>query len=257
MPKKANSKKSHNTRAIRLNKYKKISDVTKGKILAYWEDGKSQVKISHIIGVARATVGNIIRKNNQTGDVKRKVGSGRKRKTTKREDNIIVRTSKQDPFKSATQISEIISTENNINVSHDTVNRRLIEAGLPSYVARKKPFISDVNIDKRLQWCINHQYWTVHDWKRVLWCDESPFTLSYHGRTFVRRPKGKAYDKKYLKPTFKYGGGKIQVWGSFAANGVGDLYRINGTMVCVFLYVWKTLMLFNNLVFFFFFLIVF
>ena len=124
-----------------------------------------------------------------------------------------------------------------ISISRWTVDRRLSESGLDSYVARKKPFISDKNIKTRLDWCVTYQHWTVDDWKRVLWCDEAPFTLSYHGRVFVRRPKGKAYDKRYIKPTFKHGGGKIQLWGCYSANGVGDLYRIEGTLVCFILFI--------------------
>jgi hypothetical protein len=94
-----------------------------------------------------------------------------------------------------------VKLDYDVDVSHDTVNRRLNEAGLSSYVAKKKPFISDNNIKLRLQWCKDHENWTVDDWKSVLWCDESSFTLTYTGRQYVRRPKGQSYNKKYLRPT--------------------------------------------------------
>jgi transposase len=236
MPKQVILRKKRNTCRNRSIRYKKSSTLTKGKIIAYWEDGKSQREIARVVGLTQSTVSSIIKVYKQTGDIKRRVGSGRVRKTSKRDDNVIVKISKQNPFMSARQISENVASDYNLNVSHDTVDRRLKEAGLPAFVARKKPFISNDNIAIRLQWCIDRKNWTVEQWKRVLWCDESPFTLSYHGRTFVRRPIGKAYDKKYVIPTFKHGGGKIQVWGCFSANGVGDLYRIIGTMVCVFVY---------------------
>lgn len=132
------------------------------------------------------------------------------------------------------EISRNMLLDHNVRICQRTVDHRLSETGLDSYVARKKPFISENNKKKRLEWCLTHKDWTVDDWKNVLWSDESSFTLSYHGRTFVRRPKERAYDPKYLKPTFKHGGGKIQVWGCFSAAGVGDLHRIYGIMVGVF-----------------------
>ena len=236
MPKKGTSKKRYNKRGNRSKNYEHVNDFKKGQIFAHWEDGKNKTKISHIIGVPRTTVNRIIKKFEKDGHADRKDGSGRKRKTNKRQDAAMVRESKKDPFLTAADIQRIVNSDYGIEVSHDTINRRLIEAGLPSRVARKKPFISDPNIQKRLEWCIKYQDWTVDQWKRVLFCDESAFTLVYHGRVLVRRPPGKkaAYDKKYIKPTIKHGGGKINVWGCFCYDGVGDLHKIDGIMVCIF-----------------------
>jgi transposase len=236
MPKRDTSRRRIRKNNNRPNKYKKPSNLTKGKIVAFFEDGKSQRQIAEIVKVPRETVRDIIKLYKETKDIKRRVGSGRKRKTTKREDRTIVQMSRTNPFMSAQEISDNVKIDYNIDVSHDTVDRRLNEAGLHLYVARNKPFISDTNINKRLQWCIDHQNWTVAQWKRVLWCDESPFTLSYQPKQRVRRPSGKAFDKKYIKPTFKFGGGKIMVWGCFSYYGVGELYKIEGKMVCVFVF---------------------
>jgi transposase len=220
--------------------YKKPSDLERAKIVAFDEIGKSKSEISRLMKIPRETIRSIISSCKATGDIKRRVGSGRRRKTSKREDNLILRMSKADPFMPSEEISKNMLLDHQVAISRRTVDSRLSEAGLDSYVSRKKPFISDVNKKKRLEWCIAHKYWTTDDWKRVLWTDESPFTLSYHGRVFVRRPKGTAYDEKYIKPTFKHGGGKIQVWGCFCAAGVGDLHRINGIMVnicfCIFFF---------------------
>jgi len=239
MPKKGTLKKRRNNRRNRPKNYKIVNDFKKGQIFAHWKDGKNKTKISHITGVPRTTVIDIIKKFEKDGNADRKVGSGRPRKTTRRQDSVIVKESKKDPFLNAVDISRIVTADHNIDVSHDTVNRRLIEAGLPCRVACKKPFISDPNIQKRLDWCIKYQDWTIEQWKRVLFCDEASFTLVYHGRVLVRRPPGKeaAYDKKYIKPTIKHGGGKINVWRCFSYDGVGDLHQIEGIMVCTFLHV--------------------
>ena len=218
------------------NKYKKPSDLTRGKIIAYYEDGKKQRQISTITNVPLSTVKSIIGVFKKTGDIKRRVDSGRTRKTSKRQDTAIVRMSKKDPFMPSREIRKNMNLDYNINISHQTVTRRLKEAGLNGCVSRKKPFISKNNIKKRLEWAIAHKNWNVDDWKQVLWCDESPFTLSYHGRQFVWRPKGEAYKTRYIKPTFKHGGGKIQIWGCFSWYGVGDLFKIDGILVSVLVY---------------------
>ena len=40
-------------------------------------------------------------------------------------------------------------------------------------VARKKPFLDATKKAKRLEWALAHQHWTVEDWRRVIWTDES------------------------------------------------------------------------------------
>uniref|UniRef100_A0A8C4SE42 Uncharacterized protein n=1 Tax=Erpetoichthys calabaricus TaxID=27687 RepID=A0A8C4SE42_ERPCA len=40
----------------------------------------------------------------------------------------------------------------------------------------------------------------------------------------------KAFQKKNIIPTVKYGGGSVMVWGCFAASGPGRLAVIDGTM---------------------------
>lgn len=94
-------------------------------------------------------------------------------------------------------------------------------------VAAEKPSISKENAKARLKFAKDHINWTTNDWKRVLWSDETPVNkiCSDRGR-YVRRPKNKRYDRKYIKPTVKFGGGKVMIWGCFSYIGVGPLVRI-------------------------------
>lgn len=54
--------------------------------------------------------------------------------------------------------------------------------------------------------------------------------LSPDGKSYVRRPKSKAYDPKYTRPTLKHGGGNIMVWGAMSWRGVGPITKIEGRM---------------------------
>jgi hypothetical protein len=73
--------------------------------------------------------------------------------------------------------------------------------------------------------------WTVDDWKKVLWSDESKFNMvSSDGKGYVRRPINKRFDPKYTKGTVKFGGGNIMVWGCFSWYGLGPIRLVTGRM---------------------------
>src|SRR2546421_1577218 len=132
MPKGITPKK-HNFRGYNSSvKYKRHSDFKKGQVVAFYKVGKSQRDIEKLTKIPRSIVKNIIKAFNENGNVKRRPGSGRKRKTSKRQNKAIVKVSKDYPFMSAPEISDKVKLDYDIDVSHDTVNRRLNEVGLSS-----------------------------------------------------------------------------------------------------------------------------
>ena len=93
-----------------------------------------------------------------------------------------------------------------------TIRRRLDEAGLHARVAAKKPLISKKNAKARYRFAKVNRRRPLHYFQRPMWSDEC--TIDVHGhnsKRHCRRPKGKAYDRRYLKSTVKFGGGKIMV----------------------------------------------
>ena len=81
-----------------------------------------------------------------------------------------------------------------------------------------------------MAFALAHKDWTVEEWSKVLFSDESKFLLYDSSVQYVRRPVGQRYNPKYMKPTVKHGGGRIMIWGSFSANGVGPLKLIEGKL---------------------------
>ena len=60
--------------------------------------------------------------------------------------------------------------------------------GLNCCVALRKPLISEATGKERLQYAKEHKDWTVEQWKKVMWSDESRFTLfQSDGSIRVRR----------------------------------------------------------------------
>ena len=57
------------------------------------------------------------------------------------------------------------------------MRRRLLEDGLVSRRAAKKPLLSRKNIRDSLIFCKRYRDWTAEDWGKVIFYDESPFRL--------------------------------------------------------------------------------
>ena len=64
-----------------------------------------------------------------------------------------------------------------IKVSHNTLHRRLKEINLYSRIHRQKPVLKSQHKAARLYWARKYQHWTVQDWMRVIWSDESAIVL--------------------------------------------------------------------------------
>jgi hypothetical protein len=101
--------------------------------------------------------------------------------------------------------------------------------GLVARVKVKKPSLSDEQRRDRRALAEKYKDWTVEDWNRVVWSDETQFKLhAAGGRQYCWTRPGTSLRDSQVQPTVKYGGGGIMVWGCFTAQGVGDFCRIVG-----------------------------
>jgi transposase len=79
--------------------------------------------------------------------------------------------------------SEILANE--AGISHSSVLRILKRHGFVVVKPSWKPGLTDAAKAKRLKFCLDHQYWTLNDWKNVIWTDETSVVLG-HRRGAVR-----------------------------------------------------------------------
>ena len=156
--------------------------------------------------------------------------NGRPRISTDRDDRFLTRTSLHDRFKPGTKLKEEWE-KIGVNASVSTIRRRLQPANLSGRVARKKPYLTIAHKRRRLDFAKKHKNWSKEEWERVLWTDESPFSIFGEcGKRYVRRRPGEEFNPECVTPAMKHGGGKIQVWGCFTARGVGHIHHIKGIM---------------------------
>lgn len=164
-----------------------------------------------------------IRKSNES---LRKM-SGRKLKTTKRDDNRIITLAKKKPFSSSREIKE----ELNLSISSRTVRRRLNQKGINNFYSKKKPLLRAANIRKRLLFAKKYVNMPESFWNRVIWSDESKYELKNPKRAKrVWCEPSQRLKSKHITHTVKHGGGSLMVWGCFSSLGLGRLVRIDTKM---------------------------
>ena len=104
----------------------------------------------------------------------------------------------------------------------ETIRKVLKKQKINSYVALRKPLLTVKDRLKRRKWCKERMYWSVEDWARVIFSDESNFEVfNRKGRVFVKRYHSEKFDNKFVVPRLQGGGGSAGIWGCFSFRGTG------------------------------------
>lgn len=205
----------------------KLRDFERQYILLLHGHGYNNVQIATIIGRNESTVRRLIKKYYAEGSINRSKPSGRPRKTTATTIRYILNQVRDNRFVTARDIKALESCS---SLSESTICRVIKNDGnYKSHYAAKKPLITENNRVRRLAWCQARVNWSIEDWKNIIWSDESPFTLRYKARKKVWRLDNERYDMKCITASVKHDA-KINVWGCFSFNGVGELTIIEGNM---------------------------
>lgn len=104
------------------------------------QEGFAQREVATKYRVSKTQVQKLWKKFMETGSADR-VGRGRNRVTTDRDDSHIVQEVKKNPYITIRAIQENLQ----LQVSHKTIRRRLKEANLHSHYSAKRPFINKRN----------------------------------------------------------------------------------------------------------------
>src|ERR1700761_9073854 len=208
---------------------KSISCTTTLNILSLLDTGHSVRDISSRIGVSIGTVSSV--RNNHRPDMSKTLGGHPKKLT---ESNIrlglcAISSGKAD---TAIQVHKILQDKTNEDLSVQTVRRGLKQAGMKSTVKTTRPFLSKHHRRERLDFAIAHKDWTVADWKRLIWSDESKINrFGSDGRKWVRKKPRECLSDRTVNTTLKFGGGSIMIWGCMTWEGVGYLCKLMGRWI--------------------------
>ncbi|GFV41570.1 transposable element Tc1 transposase [Trichonephila clavipes] len=133
------------------------------------------------------------------GRVYRRGGSGRPRNTNDREDRAIRRVATSAPTTSLASIQRHLPPSRHPVPSRETIRRRLTEVGLRSRRPLRRLPLTPHHRQCRLDFCRPRATWSVTDWRRVIFSDESRFSLSDDDhRTRVWRRTGQRSDPAFI-----------------------------------------------------------
>ena len=163
--------------------------------------------MSRTLKVSSSAVAKTINRHDETGSHEDCQRKGRPRVASAAEDKFIRTTAPQI----AAQINASQSSSNR-HISTSTVQRRLHEPSLYSWIAAKKPLLKDTNNNKRLAWAKKHEQWILDQWNlSVGLMSPNLRSLVPTAVSFVRRRVGERMISACVVPTEKHGGGGVGV----------------------------------------------
>ncbi len=102
-------------------------------------------------------------------------------------------------------------TEAGVKASRATTHRRV------------KPLLNHRQRQRHLTWAKEKKNWTVAQWSKVLFSDESKFWILFENQgTRVWRKGGEAHSPSCLKSSVKFPQ-SVMIWGAMSSAGVGPL----------------------------------
>jgi hypothetical protein len=141
--------------------------------------------------------------------------------------SLVVRN-KKTRRQTLSQIRSTFINETNKPISIQTIRNELAKENLHSRIPRFSPLISESNKEKRYLWARTYENWTVEDFKRVVWSDESTYTqfrTSGFGR--VWREPSEEFHEDCIAATVQKSFGRM-FWGCFSWVGLGPLVPLEG-----------------------------
>ena len=152
--------------------------------------------------------------------------SGRPRSTDEAMDTTLAFVSHVEPFATPRQLKRKLG----LDVSVDTIDRRLIQAGLHGRIARHVFQLTDAHKRQRLSFSHGYSRWTADDWCRMLFADVKTFRgKGRSGQVWVRRPVGEASNPEY-SVAHKPHPVSVPAWGCFSAAGPGYMAMFEGSL---------------------------
>ncbi|XP_011687429.1 PREDICTED: uncharacterized protein LOC105449744 [Wasmannia auropunctata] len=155
----------------RPNIFANLNVTDRGKIIGLHEAGLNISQIALTMGITRRTAALWITKYEEAGmnNLKDHRKNNRAPQKTTLEDNEeIVRAIDENPFNAAATVLQ----NRNLNISVNTVGRRLKTANVHSRAAAKKIELNPEHRRQRMQFARDHLNTPQEEWNAVMWMDK-------------------------------------------------------------------------------------
>lgn len=205
-----------------------ISNSQKQNVLSLIAHGYSSRQIQEKTGVSKSKVASIIK---EVQPDKENLLKGRPKKLTSQDERHILSLLSSGAAENATDATKKLNNIISDLVSTQTVRNILKKHQFKAYVKKKKPLLKKQHRLDRLAFARKHQNWTIEDWKKVIWSDETKINrFGSDGRKYIWKKKGSGLTSREVESTVKFGGGHLMVWGCMGWQGLGILAEVEGIM---------------------------
>ncbi|KAF8671877.1 Transposase [Rhizoctonia solani] len=128
-------------------------------------------------------------------------------------------------------VAQELSSTNEDTVSSLTLHWAVQKAGVVPFVKPKKPAMTKEHIKAHYEFAMAHQHWTIDDWKRVQWSDETKINrFGSDGHCYAYKRVGQAPQPHQIIKTNKNGGGHVMIWACMGWKGPGLMCKIDGSL---------------------------
>lgn len=172
------------------------------------------------MGVHRNTVSKWVNRDKKFGNVNRKVGSGRKLKTTEEEDKKFLCEIEDKNNTCTVRGLQQTASNNGIKISLATVHTRLHKYNITYKKPIYKPLLTEKHKIARLEWARQNEN---RNWKEVAFSDESSIWFE------EKQGKWMIGDEKNIVATVKHPT-KRHIWAFITYDGIGEACMFSGIM---------------------------
>nr|CAD7433604.1 unnamed protein product [Timema monikensis] len=191
-----------------MERYGRLSEADKGRILGLVEAGYTDSEISRAIPCSRKSVSLWKSRWENENSLKCRHGGGALRKTTREQDAALVSVSQASPYLTSRQIAARVG----VNLSKDTNLERLREGGLQSFTAASKQILTERQKLARMNFAQENLERPLEFW-RIAITDEKVWSSSNDGRVLVYRPKYTRFQPPYVHHRRYSGRFSVSSWG--------------------------------------------
>ncbi|GFX90769.1 transposable element Tcb2 transposase [Trichonephila clavipes] len=208
---------------------------TRGRIIGKLEEGRSVAAEFELLTASFHDFGDNFK---TTGTAIRGFSSGRPRETTPADDRYIVLQAKRNRRQTVGEIARHTTQATGRPISRFTVARRLHGGGLFARRPVRCVPLTPAHRRRHSLWCREHRNWRDKERGRVLFTDESRFSLSSDShRILIWRERGsRNHPSNIIERTGMEVHG-VLVWGGIMLGSRTDLHifdagSVNGTRYC-------------------------
>lgn len=207
---------------------KAICENKRNSVILMTQNGKSLREIQTKLKIGKSTISRI-RKQVGLESVKHK--NGRPKILSETGESYCVQQVTRKRVKDAVKVAKSLQDDVGVKCHPETVRRVLRRKGLGAIEKPEKTLLTKDHIKARIEWCQEHKDWTIDDWKRVVWTDETKINrFNSDGRQWVWIRSHEELQNHHCKLGLKHGGGNIKLWSAITYVGVGCICRISGNM---------------------------